>query len=736
MAFRRIIRVKESPVKRRLKRLVLGLTLSITLIVGLLMLCVNGSTIREPLANLLSKALGLEVTIDKAEFSPLYPQVLKLSGVTIGTLQAGEIYVEYSLPKLLFERQLHFYDFYLKAAHYTPQALEHELFAALAANPITADALRLNGIALHTARLQAREALVRLYNVTLQPQSSAVAPTLSFDHGRLSLKDAKLDALPCSNLTVSFKAAAEGFIIDELQANLLGGTLQGSDGLLKPAQNSLHFKKLHAARLVLKDGLSALQNYALSADSGTLSAVFAALPSVLPTEFNLNTLSGSFKALQMSHGKIKCDEFNLQAAEAALPKLPLSLSDAQFSGSLKASGELKLKLSADFLEGTLQAALNFKPQDKQLDINELTLHNNKLELTEQLFDFLMEHLHPLTLNIGSAHVYALKFLSFMPQLPLSIESLSLQGEALALKDGKLQGNSAGLINADFNNLLYGDLLFSRGSGIVTVSDEVLSFTLPEIALKRSVFSLVGALSFNQAQSFLIFNAPHLQAEELNSEYLGHVLQGEVALQADLRAPGPFKFDTLPTGISGSLRLSAPSLLISQLGLDLINGGTLQGHTLDGTTLLSALAPADCGLYQLRLSCNLDGTAGVMQGTAHTPSSEITLHAATELADGTLSGEAVLTSLPGDSITTVKLQGSLHKPEFVLQPVKRGAERPGLFFMPHEAAVAPSASTAAQTAGMPPSPSASSTSQTPPPKPEDSTNRTSPPSAATEHFRAE
>ena len=53
----------------------------------------NGTAIKGPLGSYLSKQTGLDVTIEDAEFSPVYPDVIKLNNVKFGSSTVGALYL-------------------------------------------------------------------------------------------------------------------------------------------------------------------------------------------------------------------------------------------------------------------------------------------------------------------------------------------------------------------------------------------------------------------------------------------------------------------------------------------------------------------------------------------------------------------------------------------------------------------------------------------------------------------
>ncbi len=709
MAFRRIVRIRpQSRGQRFVKRTLLSLIFILVLLGAALLLFVNGNTIRQPLADLLARVSGSEVSIESAEFSPLYPQVLKLNNVRIGQLSAGEIYAEYSLADLFSGNKLHFYDLYIKDARYSQSELQRTLLNQLPFESVQIDTLRLNSIPLNNHALSAKSANVRLYAASFAlpgkqaPTATAQTATadkdadtdlkFSFTSGESSLNEVTLRGLNFKSLSAEFAADPEGLRLPMLQAEFLGGTISGRDGLFKRASREFSFAELNASRLTLKDGLSVSGPYTIKARQGNLSSIFVeALPGL-----NLSALAGSYSDLTLKDGKLSLGSFKLQADEVAAPALQLSLTDASLRGSLQPE-QLELDFKGSFLDGSAAAAFTLNNRDKRIDFERLEFKDNTLELKPELYDFIRNSASRYQLSCSDARASNLKFLSFIQGLPLSIEKLDLQGAALSWDGQRLTGNSAGLISTELNNLLYSDLLISRASGIVTLTDELLSFTLPEVFFTRSGLSLTGALSFNQAQSYLILNAPDFAAEDLNSELFAHLFQGRLKLQADLRAPGPFSCQQLPAEIYGSLRLNSESLLVSKFGLDLINGGSDKPLHLDVSSLLSALSAADTGLYDLQLEAQFTGSKVKLSGSADSPSSEIALNGDLDLKQDIINAQAVFTSPAGDSVTELKAQGSFAAPAFEIKPLRRGELRPGLLILEQEAADAPaSAHTANST----------------------------------------
>lgn len=711
MAFRPPRRKTPSKAWLWLRRITLSMVLLLVIVVAALLLLVNGERIREPLEQYLTKLTGLETTIAKAEFSPLYPQVIKLTQVSAGSIKAGEIYLEYDLSSLLSDQPLHLYDLYLKDLKVPAENERRQLFTALAPKPLVIDALRLNSIPIAAERIKAKSANLRLNDARIDRSLN-----ISFSSGQAQLTGLTLDRLPVKSLRLEFtapqgrEAKSRTLNISALQAEVLGGMLSAQDGFFSAADNKLAFRHLNASRLILKDGLEFTAPYILEAEEGSFSDLFyaPALPqpdaAAEPEALIFSDLSGSFSSLRLTEGRLELKLTSGSAAEIALPGYKLNLTEAKFSGTLtqraassdlSSSSFLKLnaRLQGRLWQGTVDTAFTLTLPDAAPDaapaapgtpsgtltIHELDLKHNVLEFDTKQYEALKALLYRLPLHLESARAQELKVLSFIPTLPLSIESLSLQGSALKFAQGRLSGDSAGLINVEFSNLLYSDLLLRDGMALTTLTDEMLTFALPQLTFASSSLSASAALSFNQAPSYLLVSAPDFRLDDLNSSLSPHLFSGVVNFNLDLKAPGPFDLDTFASELSGSVSLKGDSLLISRFGLDLINGGdSLQPLTLTKDELLTALADADIGLYQLNLKGSAAKGRAALRGSFDTPASHVFVNFALDLDSQALSGQSNFASLSGDAKTRLTLQGTLTKPGFLIEALERGMHRPGLF----------------------------------------------------------
>ncbi len=653
-----------------LRRTALLLLSLLLLAVAAGILLINGENIKKPLQDLLQQQTGQECRIARAEFSPLYPNIIKLTGFSLGELQADEIYLDYDLRSLLpQEKTLHINELYIRALRGLQHSAGQLLLQLAAPKSLQIDVLRLQDLPLQSWRLQAGSAALRLHGLQL---SEGQEPVLA--SGSAQLQEVLLDQLPLKSLRVEFAWEQDQLLLPSLQAELAGGVVSGRGGRLDAAGNSLSFEQLDLSRLICRDGLQALAPYSISAERGRLQELFFA-PG---PQLSVQQLSAEFTDLKLQEGQLSVQLQQGTASGLALPDWGLNLEDLSFAGTIQDTGAA-LTVSGQLLQGSFGLDFTWDRAGHTLDVHDLWLQNNKIEFHRRQIERLQEAVGDLEISLDSARGENLRLLSFMDDFPLSAEQLNLQASALKFAAGRLQGASAGLFSLNFANLSYADLFFMQGTILAALSADMLNLNVPQLMLQRSELSGALALSFSRAPSFLLINAPELNLSDLNCALIPHLLQGQVSLNLDLRAPGPFTGDwqQLIASLQGRVSLKSPGLLISHLGLDLINGGPAGTLEYPPAELYQALRQADTGIYELSLTGSFSPGRGTLSGSFDTPASHVFLNLAADLKQLTLSGQSNMFSYSGDARTRVTLSGSLSEPLFTLEARERGMERPGL-----------------------------------------------------------
>ncbi|MCK0533747.1 MULTISPECIES: hypothetical protein [unclassified Anaerobiospirillum] len=219
---RRAERSTSSIVMRILMRL--GFTAGVFIVIGfaLTALFFNGSQVKGPLSVYLSSRSGMDVTIRDAEFSPVYPDVIKLYDVSFGNSSIGELYIEYDLRSAISGEDLIINDLYLNKISMDQEDLVNIAHSRFGFNSVRAQTVRFHGTPLRTEFLSAADATIRLNQVLYSSKDG-----LTFRSGALSTSNARLFEDEVKSFSIDFTHSAEGIAINSFSAAIFGGTVTG-----------------------------------------------------------------------------------------------------------------------------------------------------------------------------------------------------------------------------------------------------------------------------------------------------------------------------------------------------------------------------------------------------------------------------------------------------------------------------------------------------------------------------
>ena len=310
-----------------------------------------------------------------------------------------------------------------------------------------------------------------------------------------------------------------------------------------------------------------------------------------------------------------------------------------------------------------------------ITIDALELNGCKVELTPEILSEMQTSQQYFSeLKINNTRLNNISFLSFITSMPLSIRQLNATITGVTLKADDIKGDPAGLINIESSSLLYSDLYIKRIYSIATLTDDFFTLAIPELTFKKSSVALSGDISTNRGRSYLLVHAYNFDMSELNSSLLKNLFAGRINLDLELKSSDIKDISKL----QGHLLVNSDSLLVSDFGLDLINGGDMSEYTLSDTSLLTALADADVGLNKLKLEGNIKNSKFNVSAYSSLSSCDLTAFGKYDFKDKTVSLEGYFKSLGGDSKTTVKASLKDNDLIFKIKPEKRGEQRPGLF----------------------------------------------------------
>ena len=451
----------------------LSFILGVFIVVGftLTALFFNGSQVKGPLSIYLSSKFNMEVSIGDAEFSPIYPDVIKLYNVTFGKSKIGELYVEYDLRSAMGSDELRITDLYLNKINIDPNDLLTVANSKLGFNSIRAQTARFYGTPLRTTFLNAPSATVRLENVTYSAQEG-----LTFRSGALSTGKARLFNDEVKSFNIEFTHNDKGIAINNFSAGILGGTVTGhgtyniisnehnslSDGDIPssntpPISAEISLDELNLSKVIINQGLRAPKNVKLSARKTNLtdviftnnvlgnqsegkkpseqSKLFAKPNSkstpapITPEEsesqylsYIMQGINGTIDDLYIDHDDITC-MFDGHIDEISFPNLQTTFENNNAIASFE-NHKMEFDLKGNLYEGTFNSIGSLDLTKKRLSVTELRMSKNKLALNRPRLDFIKKQFSDHSLFIKNAKFNQLEFLSYINSLPLSIQSIS------------------------------------------------------------------------------------------------------------------------------------------------------------------------------------------------------------------------------------------------------------------------------------------------------------------------
>lgn len=451
------------------------------------------------------------------------------------------------------------------------------------------------------------------------------------------------------------------------------------------------------------------------------------------SSFVLQGINGNISNFSLNKSQL-LGTFKGEIDELSLPNLQTVFENNQARLHFHETG-LDFELQGKVYEGDYQVRGKYNRDQTLLSLDDLKLKQNKLELTKERWEFLQNGLTTYQVKLGSLSFNNLEFLSYINSFPVSIQSISgnaadwqfnnpqrkssrplLHPNVLNHTDlkiaapnrmgllatpstltahqapetkGKLrfniEGDPAALLNLDLTNVLYSDLRMRKGQCIVTLSDDIINISIPNLQFGESALSAQATLGLveSKASSYFMVNTTDFEIADLNSNLINHLLTGKVDLKVDLSSHHD-SLDQTWENLEGQIKLTSDAMLISDLGLDLINGGPKRNYSLSGTELMTAIQGSVAGINNLDMQVNFANHTANISGAMDLATGSTIFNGQVDLGSQEAIGQALLTSLAQDSSTQVLLSGSLNEPKFDIFALKRGEPRPGLYLPQYEA----------------------------------------------------
>ena len=759
------------------------MTLGLMVVIGfvLIVLFFNGSQIKKPLSTYLSAKTGFEVTIGDAEFSPLYPDVIKLYDVSFGSSKLGELYLEYDLRSALSEERLEIKDLYLNGVTITSKDLQALTANRLGYRSIYATLVRFHHTPVKTQFLHTKDATIRLNNVGFNPEEG-----LTFRSGAIAAPEAELLESPVKDLSLQFAHDQAGLNIENFTAAMLGGMVSGqgrylpqasasssgnntgfssADGFSQSGDADLIFDELNLSKVILHELGRPQVGLNLSARTVNLSEVIytndqqalsapnkqdrtnqAAPKAGAHSAYHsmvMQGISGKLHDLELGHEHFSA-RFDGTIDALSFPNLQTSFEHNKGTAKLQ-DDQITFDFKGNLYEGSYSLKGTLDREHQELSLDEIKLEKSKLALNPPRLDFL-QHDNTYTIKLAQGSFENLEFLSFLNQLPLSIQSISgsatnlqwgpgtpsektaaaqpestadtkpettadsqpettvgTQSEQATKTEqtakteltpatllGQLKTSDHGELKLNLHNLLYSNLLFSDIELEAALTPKQLQVNLPQVKFQEASLSASGTLSLSDTgMSTFALEASDFESADLNSNLIGHMLTGKINLNAQLTTSftnwqNLGLKDALLQNLSGRIHLDSAGLLISDFGLDLINGGKQQDYTLSGTELLAALQGSVAGINTLEADTTFQAGKLSTQGRIGLATANTSFSVNIDLLNRDFSGNAFMISTARDSTTTVSFGGTTAEPSFAIRALSRGAQRPGLYLPQYDA----------------------------------------------------
>lgn len=549
----------------------------------------------------------------------------------------------------------------------------------------------------------------------------------SIDTAQKLLTDIKLDELSLANVIIYSGLTSPENITLTSKSTILSDVILSDDA---PSA-----RKTKSSSTKNTSTLAAAKTAENAADKGGKQGSTPKADDVNLSTYIVQGINGKIEDLKITSSGMQ-GTFNGSADEISMPNLQTTMESNEVSATFSKDA-LSFKLQGNVYEGRYLAQGALDHKNKELNLEKLLMKKAKLAINTPRLKFLSAALNDYTFNLRHAGFESLEFLSYLNSLPMSIQSitgtvdnLSIKGQASKqdqdefyrllscvspLKDNVFadtkEGNTEDKADADdnasnsanavdkvakrantdakasgadmeleFKNFLYSDLLISRMHSKWTLDEDKLLVEVPEAKFKESSVAaeaLIALKAFDK--SHIKLNAPNFESADLNSNLVSHMLTGKMDVNLSLESKAQAKtFESLINEASGVLKINSDGMLISDFGLDLINGGKDKNYELSYTEMLTGVQGAVAGISALKSTTTFN--QGVAQNTTSMALSTATMRLSfnADYERNKISGNSFFISPAKDSSTKVTILGELDEPRFKIIPLRRGEQRPGLY----------------------------------------------------------
>ncbi|SFS50427.1 AsmA-like C-terminal region [Succinivibrio dextrinosolvens] len=656
-----------------LKYLKIGICALIVVIAAVwgFILYFNGQHVKAPLLKFLSERTSFSINCDEIEFSPLYPDVLKLKKVTLGNSQIGEIYVEYDLKSVITSENLDIKYLYAKDITFDSNdldALKKERFRYRNINILKLDLI--NG-PLYLDRFSSEHADLSAAEVRVSEQG-----TISFNDSTLNAQSGTIDNHELKKIHAKILTNEDTVELSDLQLQVFGGTVF-ADLTIDKESELIEFSKLSFQNVIFQNYSSIIDSYNIRAKNASLSNCVLSMPAA---DLLLGQVSGKIEDLRIADKKITFD-FKGKAGEISKPDLLVTAEDSLLKAKVE-DDHLTLAADGKLFTGEYSSEIEMSglnEEESKLKINAFALKNAKLEPPIELYNRLKYLLFSHNTEVHDFSIENTEFVSHIDKLPLSVKAVNLKCDNVIFdrESQKIKG-TPGKFSLSTDSAYYSDLFIKNTDFHGTFSDEGYSVFMDRIMFYNSNATASISRDFNKNTFALKANAEDFDMSDLNSSLFSKLFNGKISFNIDLVAPeNEDNSLSLTQKLNGSVQVKSKSLLISAFGLDLINGGNKKDYELNLRQLMHSIESGDCGFYSLEGKATVENGHAKLRISSDLATSHLTLKGNYNTTDRIIDVKSTLMSLAKDSLTSVIIRGHVTDPTFYITALLRGAVRPGI-----------------------------------------------------------
>lgn len=662
---------KQSPAYLKyLKITVCVLIATIALVWGFI-LYFNGQHVKAPLLKFLSERTSFSINCEEIEFSPLYPDVLKLKKVSIGNSSIGELYVEYDLKSVLTSENLDIKYLYAKDIFFDNKDLESLKKERFRYKNINIVKLDLINSPLFLGIFKSEHADLSAIDVHISEQG-----LISFSDSTLNAQTGTIDNYELKKIHTRILSNEDSIELTDLKVQMFGGNVF-ADLKVDKTSELIEFSKLSLNNIIFQNYADIIERYNIKAKNITIANCVLSIPSA---DLLLGQVTGKIEDLRIADKNITFN-FVGKAGEISKPDLLVTAEDSLLKANVYLD-QLTMSMDGKLFGGefTSEIELNKLNEPKsKLDINRFSLRNAKLEPSIELYNRLKYLLFSHNTDVKNFKIENTEFVSHIDRLPLSVKSVSLSCEDISFDNNrlKLKGNP-GKFRITTDSAYYSDLFIKNTDLHGIFSDDQYSVYLDRIEFYNSDASASLARNFAKNTFSFKANAENFDMSDLNCSLFSRLFNGKVSFDIELAADEKEdSSQSITEKLYGNVLVKSKSLLISAFGLDLLNGGEKKDYELTSKQILHAIEGGDCGFYSLEAKANVENGLAKFKISSDLATSHLSAKGSYDANDRIIEARSTLMSLAKDSLTSIIARGHITDPTFFITAMLRGAVRPGI-----------------------------------------------------------